>query len=94
MRRGFRGLGQPTSPLPASPGGFCPTLTTPCPAGFSIDAAGCNNYPCLSTAVTTTTGIDLSFLANPVMIGTLAIPTWVIGAAVLFGGYLLMGGKR
>ena len=95
MRRGFRGLGQPSSPLPLAQGGFCPTLGVACPYGFSTDTNNCPNYPCLAAAATTAaTGIDLSFLTNTVTIGTLAIPVWGIAAAVLVGGYLLMGGKR
>ena len=95
MRRGFRGLGQPSSPLPMSPGGFCPTLGAVCPYGYTLDASSCPNYPCQAAAVATaTTGIDFSFLTNPVMIGTMSIPTWAIGLAVIVGGYFLMGGKK
>ena len=99
-RRGMRGLGQPSSPLPLAPGGFCPSLPTPCPAGTvnSIDANNCGNYPCVSTATTTATpSLESSIssaITSSVTVGNISIPLWGIAAAVVVGGVLLMGGKK
>ena len=88
MRRGMRGLGQPSTPVPIAPGGFCPTLPTPCPSGtvLSIDANNCPNYPCTSTATTATTITDpFSFLSNTDPF--LGLPYWVwivAGGAALY----------
>lgn len=97
-RRGFRGLGQPTTPLPPAPGGFCPTLPTACPSGsvLTTDAAGCPNYPCSSTASTSTsaTSTAISSLTSPVTFLGMSVPLWGVLAALGVGGVLLFGGKK
>lgn len=94
----MRGLGQ--SPLPLAPGGFCPSLPTPCPAGTvnSIDANNCGNYPCVSTATAATSqsvGSSISSaLTSSVTVGNISIPLWGIAAAAVVAGVVFAGGKK
>jgi len=87
----MRGLGQPTTALPLAPGGFCPTLTVPCPSGTvnSTDANNCPNYPCVASATTTTatsTNPIVSFFTQTDPWFGLPYWVWALGiGAVAYG---------